>query len=64
VQIVVAPQLPQHMRAEARQHDADGGLYRPREMFRYRMTEQSMSRVCMDGRFSLSGTWNRNFTPL
>ena len=29
----VAPQPPQHMRAETDQHDADGGLDRPRQMF-------------------------------
>ena len=30
----VAPQPPQHMRAEADQHDADGGLDRPRQLVR------------------------------
>ena len=39
----VAPQSPQHVRAETDQHDADGGLYRPREMFRNRVTEQNRS---------------------
>ena len=29
----VAPQPPQHMRAEPDQHDADGGLDRPRDVF-------------------------------
>ena len=36
----VAPQPPQHMRAETDQHDADGGLERPREMLGDRVTEQ------------------------
>ena len=36
----VAPQPPQHMRAEADQHDADGGLDRPGNAFGDRAAEQ------------------------
>ena len=36
----VAPQPPQHMGAEADQHDADGGLDRPGDAFGNRMAEQ------------------------
>ena len=37
----VAPQPPQHMRAEPDQHDADGGLHRPRDMLGDRAAEQN-----------------------
>ena len=36
----VAPQPPQHMGAEADQHDADGGLDRPGNAFGDRVAEQ------------------------
>jgi hypothetical protein len=36
----VAPQPPQHMGAETNQHDADGGLDRPRECFGDSAAEQ------------------------
>ena len=39
----VAPQPPQHMRAETNQHDADGSFNRPREMFWERVPEQNRS---------------------
>jgi hypothetical protein len=37
----VAPQPPQHMRAETDQHDADGGFDRPRDRFRDRAAKQN-----------------------
>ena len=37
----VAPQSPQHMRAEANQHDADGGFQWGRQVFGDRMAEQN-----------------------
>lgn len=36
----ITPQPPQHMRAEADQHDADGGLQRPRQMLGNSVPEQ------------------------
>src|ERR1700730_12208833 len=36
----VAPQPPQHMCAEADQHDTDGGFQRPRPMFGDRLPDQ------------------------
>ena len=36
----VAPQPPQHMRAETNQHEADGGLDRPGNAFGNRAAEQ------------------------
>ena len=36
----VAPQPPQHMRAEVDQHDSDRGLERPRQFFRDGVAEQ------------------------
>src|SRR3954469_17584477 len=36
----IAPQPPEHMRAQTDQHEADGALDRVRESFRERLTEQ------------------------
>src|ERR1700687_2332697 len=37
----LAPQPPQYMGPETDQHDADGGLQWPRQIFRDRVTEQN-----------------------
>ena len=37
----IAPQPPQHMRAETDQHDADGGFQRPRPDLGDRLSEQN-----------------------